>query len=365
MILVCLTQYSAISQVTLNLIVNPNPPARLAEWSARPGIITLIVTNIGASKTLQINSILSDASGVVAAATIAGRPRLITIQSGITVLQASDVVPLNVMQFGASYYGSFLKTGKLPQGSYQLCVRLDSAGITQATTQTQCRGINLVGLQLPFLLTPMNEQVLPARSAQNAIIFRWSNALRSGTDQPVYHVEVYEILAGQQPVQAMRSNMPLLNASVTGTTQYTWRPQLLFNDNLVHRFIWTIRTTDSQGNLIAITDGSPEGRSEPKEFSVESEQATERRKIETIIMIVAPEERQKMEDLILALPALEKRKFTDLLNYAGLSKNKKKKYITEIMQADPGKRIELINKWVNDLQPSKRKKAELTGVDST
>ena len=37
---------------------------------------------------------------------------------------------------------------------------------------------------------------------------------------------VFEVLDKQQPVQAMRSNQPLLVKDVIGATQYIWQPQL-------------------------------------------------------------------------------------------------------------------------------------------
>ena len=256
------------AQISINLIVNPDPPAKLAEWNTRTGTINLLVTNIGSSRTVKVRTTLTDPSGQVIGSTDPLRTKNISLPLGTTLLNTNDVFPLDLMQFSIGASASLQKTGKLPQGSYQLCVRLDSALTLTPITTTQCRNMNLVGLQLPFLLVPYDGQKLPTTAAKTAITFRWSNVLKAGNDQPNYQLEVYEILPTQQPVQALRSNQPILVTTVKGRTQYIWRPQLLFNDSLTHRFIWTIRTTDAQGNLFSITDGNEEGRSEPKVFSI-------------------------------------------------------------------------------------------------
>lgn len=270
LIIVCFTLVKGRTQITINLIVNPNPPAKLAEWNSRAGTINLLVTNIGTSRTVKVRTTLTDPSGQVIGFTDPSRTRNISIPLGTTLLNTIDVFPLELMQFSTGASASILKTGKLPQGSYQLCVRLDSALTLTPITTTQCRNMNLVGLQLPFLLVPYDGQKLPTTAAKTAITFRWTNVLKAGTDQPNYQLEVYEILPTQQPVQALRSNQPLLVTTIKGTTQYIWRAQLLFNDSLTHQFIWTIKTTDAQGNVLSATDGNEEGRSEPKVFSIGS-----------------------------------------------------------------------------------------------
>jgi hypothetical protein len=49
-----------------------------------------------------------------------------------------------------------------------------------------------------------------------------------------YKLMVFEVLPHQNPVQAMRSNFPILTQEVRGTTQYIWQPQGIINDiNLI------------------------------------------------------------------------------------------------------------------------------------
>jgi hypothetical protein len=87
---------------------------------------------------------------------------------------------------------------------------------------------------------------------------------------------VFEVLPTQNPVQALRSNQPLLDKQILGATQYIWQPQLSFapvDSSAIRKlptFIWTIQSLDKAGNPVTQTDGNGEGRSEPIIFFVSS-----------------------------------------------------------------------------------------------
>ena len=126
---------------------------------------------------------------------------MLTIGPGNTILQAIDILPLEAMVFTGNYESSLFKNGKLPQGAYQLCVRLDSSNFPIPVTPTQCRFFTLTGVQLPILIMPANEQKLDPLIAQNAITFRWTNVLKSGTELPNYQLQVFEVLPFQQSMR--------------------------------------------------------------------------------------------------------------------------------------------------------------------
>lgn len=266
-------QLPATAQITINFVLNANPPARLSEWSTKAGTATLVISNMGAvqqTRRCRIRSEVKTLDGTIVAVTDALRTRIITVSPGNTVLSAADILPLEAMQFTGSYNSKLQQTGKLPMGNYQLCVRLDSADAPIAITNQQCRNFNLTAVQLPILITPAADQILNAIVAQTAITFRWTNSFRGiQQDVPNYTLQVFEILLHQTSLQALRSNQPLLNTTIKGQTQYIWRPQLFFNDSLAHSFIWTVRTTDGQGVLFT-NEGSNDGRSEPKIFIIQS-----------------------------------------------------------------------------------------------
>ncbi|HEY5326093.1 MAG TPA: hypothetical protein VIJ27_03770, partial [Mucilaginibacter sp.] len=80
----------------------------------------------------------------------------------------------------------------------------------------------------------------------------------------------FEILPGQDAMQAFRSNRPLLDdEAVKGATQYIWRPNLPMIDSTANRqFIWTVQTLDMNGQPIPTADNNVQGRSEPAIFTI-------------------------------------------------------------------------------------------------
>lgn len=269
MMVLALNMYS-YAQVSIQLIVNPTPPAKLSEWALRGSTVTLVATNISpVPKTVIIYSEIKTISGDLVATKMPVPGLFYTLPTGNTLFSVRDVIPLNYMSFAGSYRSGLQKTGKLPQGVYQLSVRLDSiSGAPVTTTATSI--FTLAGIQLPILFAPYDKEHLSATIAQTAITFQWTNVIKSSPEVAYYNLQVFEVLPRQKNVQAMRANQPILNVIIRGATQYIWRPQLLFTDSLQHKFIWTIRTTDASGNLFSTTDANAEGRSEPKIFIIGS-----------------------------------------------------------------------------------------------
>ena len=82
------------------------------------------------------------------------------------------------------------------------------------------------------------------------------------------------MLPMQSPVQALRSNQPLLDKEIVAATQFIWQPQLSFlpydeETKKLPTFIWTIQSLDVNHNPVTQTDGNGEGRSEPILFYVD------------------------------------------------------------------------------------------------
>ena len=81
-------------------------------------------------------------------------------------------------------------------------------------------------------------------------------------------------------MQALRSNQPLLDKNIVGTTQFIWQPQLSMMpyasaadslnalQKIGKKFIWIIQTLDNLGQPLNQTDGNGESMSEPKVFFV-------------------------------------------------------------------------------------------------
>lgn len=307
----------ANAQINTSLVMSAQPPAQLSEWGNRKEVLTYIAgSSAGLQFSVKIKTEIKTMDGTVVGATNLNTAPAFTLSQPTNAFYANDVLPLNNIVFTGKYKTSLERTGKLPADNYMLCVRLVASTDFRPVSEEKCRSFYLATLQLPILMMPADEQKLDTKQAQTSIMFRWTPVVPKPTTPVTYRLQVFEVLPNQQPVQALRSNMPLLDKSLTGVTQFIWVPQLAFvasaymldsitnisagsntsnnnfaldsittisagNNNMlkagkkritastiVAKFIWTIQTLDMQGNPIVQTDGNGEARSEPKWFAI-------------------------------------------------------------------------------------------------
>ena len=264
--------FTATGQINSNLIMAAQPPAQLSEWGNSREVLTLILSAQGSvAGQFKLKTEIKTQDGtVIGSADLAKTPVFTGNPAGTTLLVANDVMPLEFMVFTGKYKTSLQRTGKLPADNYTLCVQPVRPADYVPVGEVKCKSFYLATTQLPVLMKPYNEEVLDVKLAQTAITFRWTPVVPTQTSPVTYRLQVFEVLPTQSPVQALRSNQPLLDKERLSATQYIWRPQLsLINDDSSKlKFIWTIQTLDKAGNPVTQTDGNGEGRSEPIIFFV-------------------------------------------------------------------------------------------------
>jgi len=257
---------AVIAQFTVNLLVNNRPPSYLSDWNNAIAGQLLVTYSGTAPVQVKLSSQLQDGSGTLIARSNTTTAQLISINPGANSIRLDRVLQLeNMIYTGGA--NSLATSGKLSTGNYQLCVQLTEAGGNPLTTE-QCRPFTQVNYQLPFLLSPNDKTWLDANTAQTAIIFRWSSLIPVSQEAPTYRLQVYEVMDAQTPLQALRSNQPILLNDLKRITQYIWRPQLPLKDSAAHVFIWTVQTLDSKGIPVTSPDENNQGRSEPRIFGV-------------------------------------------------------------------------------------------------
>jgi hypothetical protein len=272
-----LIAFESNAQVSVNLVVNTTPPATLATWAYKKQTIVYLVTGSPAFVTqYKIKTEIQLTDGTVIGKTDLTRSKTYTLTSGNTVYNAEDVMPLENMIFSGSYKNTLEKSGKLPSETYQICVQLVTDTEYAPISNSICKVFNLIAPQLPVLMKPYNEQVLDAEQSKTAITFRWTPVLPKPQGVPTYKILVFEVLQDQTPMQAVRSNMPILNQDVVGATQYIWMPQGILNQNpsdengivKPKKLVWTIQSFESQEQVFS--DGSMNGDavSEPAWFTI-------------------------------------------------------------------------------------------------
>lgn len=311
---ICFASHIGLAQFNTTLVVNPNPPGSLLSWGTKD-LNYFISGSAGVAGDVLIKATLRTTDGAVAATTNLSKARAIRINpaTGNVILYAADVIPLEAMIFNGKFKTSMDRSGKLPAGSYQLCVQLVAPVTFQAVSEERCRIFTLAAFQLPIPMMPANETVLDIEKAKAAIIFRWTPVAPRPAEILTYRVTVFEVLENQTPMQALRSNQPLLAKDIFGTTQYIWQPQLglttcckgdpdfdlrMKKDSGYHphgdpdfdlmkmkkdtikpvgpdmdpdayAFIWTIQTFDSRGVPFGDGNINGDGISEPNLFFID------------------------------------------------------------------------------------------------
>lgn len=273
-----ISSIASLAQLNTSLFVNPTPPSSLYEWGNRKDVLTYVVVLQGSLQLqVKIKTELKLADGTIAGTTNLATAKTYSLRDGNNIFGAIDVLPLEAMLFNGKYKKAYEATGKLPADNYQLCVTLVRPVDFTPVGETRCRSFNLASLQLPIPVMPLQDAVLSNEQARTAIIFRWTPVVPKPSAPVQYRVQVFQVLENQTPMQAFRSNPPLLDKAVTGTTQYIWQPQLSTlvygteADSSVYKnliFIWTIQATDVTGTPLSDGNINADGRGEPMVFYI-------------------------------------------------------------------------------------------------
>jgi hypothetical protein len=296
---ICFVAKASLAQFNTTLVMSPNPRGTILEWTVKD--LTYVISgSAGVAGRVILKTTLKTFDGTIAATTDLARARVFNINpaTGNVILYAPDVIPLEAMVFTGKFKTSMERSGKLPAGSYMLCVQLVAPVSFQTLSQEQCRTFTIASFQLPTPMMPANEMVLDIEKARAAITFRWTPVAPRPAEMLIYRVTVFEVLDYQTPMQALRSNMPLLTKEIIGTTQFIWQPQLGMTNCCIdadtdgagdagmlkdttrrtigpdmepdaYAFIWTIQTLDSRGAPFGDGNINGDGISEPNVFFID------------------------------------------------------------------------------------------------
>lgn len=300
-VIIGLASFTGFAQFQANLVLSPNPPGTLMDWADKKEILNLIIVNqSGAVGRFVIKAEFKLTDGTVIGSVDLARAKIYTLQGASMILNAGDVIPLNLINFSGKYKTSLDKTGKFPAGTYMLCVQLVTPGSFQPVSEERCKTFTVAAFQLAVPVMPFHEQVLKPEAAQTAITFRWAPVAPAPSTPVTYRILVFEVLENQTPMQALRSNQPLLNKDVIKTTQYIWQPQIAMKvpcspcpdmepdmdsaravksgtGNIANMtknkktFIWTIQCLDNLGRPFGDGNINGDGISEPIIFYVGKE----------------------------------------------------------------------------------------------
>jgi hypothetical protein len=264
------------AQVNLTLAFNNRPQPYLADWNNTVnGRAIITVTGAANVTAVKFKTTLTNEEGVDVGITNVAAATLFTLNPtpATSTFSLGDVLQMQNMIFNGPTQSVLQQSGRLRAGTYKLTVQVLS---TQGVLLTEKIAIiNCTAYQLPTPIFPNDGAELDAHIASIIITFRWTRLTPVLQEIPRYRVQVFEVYNFQTPMQALRSNTPVLDAEATkGATQYIWRSNLSMMDTGANRrFIWTLQTLDINGAPIPTIDVNQQGRSEPAVFTIINQSA--------------------------------------------------------------------------------------------
>jgi hypothetical protein len=214
-LLLCAASAAAQVNVTLQLPF-AQMPSRVSEWRENESLIRIVVQNTGREQYegLMLSVELSKDGRRIARSRDGhpAQPRFSLSQGETRSLSWREVISEEAVEYEGSIRQQVAATGELPEGQYQLCIRILDAQLRPRSQQV-CAPFTIVLPDPPQLLSPIGgAEVSPMP------LLQWtpSNPTAPGLQ---YQVTVKVRYNGQTPAQAMASNPVRLQATVP-TTSY-------------------------------------------------------------------------------------------------------------------------------------------------
>jgi hypothetical protein len=253
-----------ISPITIN--IPANPPANMAEWAtAVPPVMILAQTKLVNG---QINGMVQE-SRILVTIKSAGNKVCGTYTAQTAPMSNFNSATKNWT--GANVLSLLGQECILKPGSYELCVQFYSFDLR--VLGESCKPFNIEekkqeSFSPPQNVFPNNEKSFKETEVKAPITFRWTPIVPKPKEPVVYRLRVWQLMQGQNSMNTMRSNTPIVEKEVTNVTQavvnnlYTGpcKPPYLCD------YIWTVEALSKDA-----TQGASQksfGTSEPTTFKI-------------------------------------------------------------------------------------------------
>ncbi|MFM8771189.1 MAG: hypothetical protein ACKOE4_04105, partial [Candidatus Kapaibacterium sp.] len=251
---------AAFSQLRVSVNVSSRPDPYLSNWAQRKDIVIVTVINPTASEIQAKFNCQINKDGTYLAKTKPELMPVLTIPVGTTQYFAEDIIPLDAATASDGLVQNTLRTGMLPGGFYEFCVSMIEPTTFVIISQPVCRNFSIRTYQAPILLTPVDKTDVTFGSRP---MLRWTPVSPRPDFVVNYRVQVFEVMRGQTPINALRVNRPILDVPNVTTTQLLWPPDFELPRS-GQQYIWTVRATDDRGAAM----GEPDGYATPFTFNV-------------------------------------------------------------------------------------------------
>ena len=256
-------------QINLSISIRQPTPSSINVWQKDPSVLQLFAIN---SSTRIYNdayfsfSIYDDNSNVIAYTddqntllprfTIpAGPPN----GNGTLIINGPQLVRTGEIHFDNKMVNTVLSTNSLPEGDYQLCIKVfDSRGYNITNNEESCVSFSIRIPEPPTLISPLDGDTL----LTDYQTFTWQ-PVTGGiiTNGLKYKLRISPLFKGQNGRTAIESNPVLLERTIS-VPLYTYLPSdpsfSFFPDAV--GYAWQVQALTSSGEPAARLDGKSEIR---------------------------------------------------------------------------------------------------------
>ncbi len=244
----------------LSFTVKNQLPPVIDNWNSIPGSLLLVAQK---PPTVQIK----------------GMRLVIQIRANGAVLCSNmatggmQVDEFTTRTFSASEIaGALASCVTLKDGNYTICAQFFNDERREISNQV-CKEFMVetpkeTDFAPPTLIVPENEKKFSKNDIQKPVTFRWTPLVPKPKETVTYRIRVWQLMQGQNGMQAMQANQPIVTkdvdnitqAVITGSSLYTGpcRPPYLCD------FIWNVQALNREGKPM----GRNNGTSEPFVFKI-------------------------------------------------------------------------------------------------
>ena len=253
----------------INISLPANPDAKTANWGTGASMLTITA----ATRLIngKIDGRVTESKIVVIIKK--GGAKICGTYTGNSA-PAANFNTVNKVWSGSNAVSLLGQDCVLPPGEYEICVQFFGYSLAAASaplSEEKCKSFSIRAkdqqtYQPPQAITPANGTALSEADTKKPITFRWTPVVPRPQEPVTYRVNVWQLMQGQNGVQAMKANQPIITKDVDNLTQ-TIINNLISGPCLppyLCDFIWNVQVLNREGKPI----GGNNGMSEALKFTV-------------------------------------------------------------------------------------------------
>ena len=279
------------------VIMTPNPSPFLSDWQLQRECIRLNV--MLAQPMNQPVKLMAQVSlnGQVVARTKQEKMPLLTLQQGMNSFVAADIIPIQAVTFMNGIDQVSQRTGKLPEGNYEICIWFANAETGFPLISAPCQPFTIQQINPVTLISPQDGAQftagnqtsvslrpnviiagklknhttnLPGLRAGNnfsGIVFNWLPPMPVLPGQVQYKLRIVGVYGGQSSQEAINISTPIVDRTLSTpfyAVEYLSDEYFKFGyaiaPSSANKFAWAVQAIDASGKSIGANNGWSEVR---------------------------------------------------------------------------------------------------------